>query len=59
MKIVNIDNTLYNDICELIEDERNFIANTTNKSITILYWKMVIGLTMSFLTENEQSMGNR
>jgi len=31
---------LYSDICQLVEDARSFVANTSNKTITLLYWKI-------------------
>lgn len=53
MKLESISRVLFGKICELVEDARTFVANTTNKSITILYWKI------GSLINNELLNGNR
>lgn len=40
MEIENKHIALYNDICKLVEEAKAFVANTANKTITILYWKI-------------------
>lgn len=37
MEIENNGNSLYLDVCKLVEEARSFVANTSNKAITILY----------------------
>jgi predicted nuclease of restriction endonuclease-like (RecB) superfamily len=39
MKPDNI-NALYADICKLVEEARKFLANSANKTITLMYWKI-------------------
>jgi predicted nuclease of restriction endonuclease-like (RecB) superfamily len=40
MELEKIQHTLYVDVCQLIEEARMFVAATTNKSLTLLYWKI-------------------
>jgi predicted nuclease of restriction endonuclease-like (RecB) superfamily len=40
MEIGKLNNNLYSDICKLIDEARTFVANTANKSMTLLYWKI-------------------
>ncbi len=53
MEIEKTDNTLYTDICRLIEEARTFAAQTANKTMTLLYWQ--IGKRIN----NEQLDGKR
>jgi predicted nuclease of restriction endonuclease-like (RecB) superfamily len=40
MELEKYKQQLYSDICQLVEDARSFVANTSNKTITLLYWKI-------------------
>jgi len=40
MEIEKDFNKLYVDVCEIIEDARSYLAETANKTLTILYWKI-------------------
>jgi hypothetical protein len=40
MELNKWQNQLYDDIIRLIEEARNFVANTSNATITLLYWKI-------------------
>ena len=40
METEKLNHKLYSDICQLIEDARSYVANTANKTITLLYWKI-------------------
>ncbi|MDD2632755.1 MAG: PDDEXK nuclease domain-containing protein [Bacteroidales bacterium] len=40
MELGKLNNNLYSDICKLIDEARTFVANTANKSMTLLYWKI-------------------
>jgi hypothetical protein len=40
MALNTFQNQLYDDIVRLIEESRAFLANTANKTITILYWQI-------------------
>lgn len=40
MEIEKYNQQLYADICQLVEEARNFVANSANKTITLLYWKI-------------------
>jgi len=40
MELENYKQQLYSDICQLVEEARSFVANTSNKTITLLYWKI-------------------
>jgi hypothetical protein len=35
-----IQKNLYDDIFRLVEEARTFVANTANKTITIMFWKI-------------------
>lgn len=36
----NLSINLYSDICKLVEEARNHVANTANSTITLMYWKI-------------------
>lgn len=38
--IENLSNQLFGDICKLIEEAKSIVANTANRTITLLYWKI-------------------
>jgi hypothetical protein len=38
--IENLNNQLFGDICKLIEEAKSIVANTANRTITLLYWKV-------------------
>jgi len=40
MEIENLNNQLFGDICKLIEEAKSIVANTANRTITLLYWKI-------------------
>ena len=40
MGLDTIQKNLYDDIFRLVEEARTFVANTANKTITIMFWKI-------------------
>ena len=31
---------LYDDICKIVDESRSYLAQTVNKTLTVLYWKI-------------------
>lgn len=40
MELDKTNNKLYSDICKLVEEARNYVANTANTTMTLLYWRI-------------------
>lgn len=59
MEIENRDNSLYQDVCKLVEEARTFVANTSNKAITILYWKIGERINKDFLDGRRAEYGKQ
>jgi hypothetical protein len=58
MKPDNI-NTLYADICNLLEAARKFLANSANKTITLMYWKIGERINNELLDGKRLNMVNK
>lgn len=59
MVIERVNTRLYSDICKLIEEARSFVANTANKSITILYWKIGERINIDLLDGRRAEYGKQ
>ncbi|MBU2445415.1 MAG: DUF1016 family protein [Bacteroidetes bacterium] len=59
--LVNINNEkkLFNDIKELIEDSKNFIAITVNASMTMLFWKIGKRINKDILENKRAEYGKQ
>ena len=54
MELDKIQKNLYDDIFRFVEEARTFIANTANKTITIMYWKIGESIN-SVLLDNQRA----
>lgn len=56
---INNDKELFNDIKELIEDSKNFIAITVNASMTMLFWKIGRRINKGILENRRAEYGKQ
>lgn len=49
MELNKLQNQLFDDVARLIEEARSFVANTSNKTITLLYWQIGNRINNDFL----------
>ena len=54
MELDKIQKNLYDDIFRLVGEARTFVANTANKTITIMYWKIGESIN-SVLLDNQRA----
>lgn len=59
MEEKGFNTALYIDICKLVDDARSFVANTANKTITLLYWKIGERINNAFLDGRRAKYGNQ
>lgn len=59
MELDKIQNNLYGDIFRLIEESRAFVANTANKTITLLYWKIGERINTDLLDNQRAEYGKQ
>jgi predicted nuclease of restriction endonuclease-like (RecB) superfamily len=59
MEIDKIHNNLYGDIFRLIEESRALVANTANKTITLLYWQIGSRINSTFLDNQRADYGKQ
>lgn len=59
MEIENSQLNLYTDICKLVEEARSHVANTANKTITLLYWKIGNRINKEILAEKRAEYGKQ
>ena len=59
MELNTFQNQLYDDIVRLIEESRAFVANTANKTITMMYWKIGNRINNDFLDNQRAEYGKQ
>lgn len=59
MEIEKSSNNLYHEILQLVEEARSFVANTSNKTITILYWKIGERINKDLLDNKRAEYGKQ
>jgi hypothetical protein len=59
MEIDKANNRLYADICKLVEESRSYVANTANKTMTILYWKIGERINIDLLDGQRAKYGKQ
>lgn len=58
MKELN-SNNLFSEICFLINEARKYVAETANKTITILYWKIGDKINRDILDNQRADYGKQ
>lgn len=59
LKKVNAEKQLLKDVALLIEDSKQYVAQTVNTTLTLLYWKIGKRINDEFYRTNAQNMVNR
>ncbi|MBA4299695.1 Predicted nuclease of restriction endonuclease-like (RecB) superfamily, DUF1016 family [Algoriphagus alkaliphilus] len=59
MGLNKFQNQLFDDIARLIEEARTFVANTSNTTITLLYWKIGNRINNDFLDNQRAEYGKQ
>jgi predicted nuclease of restriction endonuclease-like (RecB) superfamily len=59
MEIEKSSNNLFHEILLLVEEARNFVANTSNKTITILYWRIGERINKDLLDNKRAEYGKQ
>jgi predicted nuclease of restriction endonuclease-like (RecB) superfamily len=59
MEIEKIQKNLYKDVLRFIEEARAFVANSANKTITILYWKIGQRINQDLLDNQRAEYGKQ
>ncbi len=59
MELNKYQNQLYDDIVQLIEESRAFVANTANKTITLMYWQIGKRINSDFLDNQRAKYGKQ
>ena len=59
MELNKLQDHLYEDIVQFIEEARTFVANTSNKTITLLYWKIGNRINNDFLDNQRAEYGKQ
>jgi predicted nuclease of restriction endonuclease-like (RecB) superfamily len=59
MELNKFQNQLFDDIARLIEEARTFVANTSNTTITLLYWKIGNRINNDFLDNQRAEYGKQ
>jgi len=59
MEIEKSTNNLYHEILQLVEEARSFVANTSNKTITILYWRIGERINKDLLDNKRAEYGKQ
>lgn len=54
MELNYLQNSLYADICKLVEDARNYVATSANTAMTLMYWNVGERIRLE-LSDNQQS----
>lgn len=57
MALEKVKQQLYSDICHLIEEARSFVANTSNKTMTLLYWQIGNRINTELLNNQRAEYG--
>lgn len=59
MKLEQSFDKLYGDICKLVEDARLYLAKTSNKTLTVLYWQIGDRINNELLDGERASYGKQ
>ena len=59
MELDTKQKNLYDDIFRLVEEARTFVANTTNKTITIMFWKIGERINSALLDNQRAEYGKQ
>jgi len=59
MELDTIQKNLYDDIFRLVEEARTFVANTANKTSTIMYWKIGERINSALLDNQRAEFGKQ
>ncbi|MCC5917257.1 MAG: hypothetical protein JJU02_08000 [Cryomorphaceae bacterium] len=59
MEIEKSANNLYHEILQLVEEARSFVANTSNKTITLLYWRIGERINKDLLDNKRAEYGKQ
>ena len=59
MELNDFKNQLYDDLVQLIEESRTFVANTANKTITLMYWKIGHWINIDFFDNQRAGYGKQ
>jgi hypothetical protein len=57
--IENLNNQLFADICNLIEEAKSIVAITANRTITLLYWKTGERINIDLLKGKRAGYGDQ
>ena len=56
---ININKRLFNDIKNLIEESKSFVAVTVNSSLTMLFWKIGERINKDILENKRAEYGSQ
>lgn len=59
MELDKLQNQLFDDVARLIDEARTFVANTSNKTITLLYWQIGKRINNDFLDNQRAEYGKQ
>jgi len=59
MELDNIQKDLFKDVFRLIEEAKVFVANTANKTITLMYWKIGERINSDFIDNKRAEYGKQ
>lgn len=59
MELDKTNNKLYSDICKLVEEARNYVANTANTTMTLLYWRIGERINTNLLDGQRAAYGKQ
>jgi len=56
---IKTDQLLFNDVSKLIEESRQYVANTVNTALSLLYWKIGTRINKEVLQNSRAEYGKR
>lgn len=59
MELEKTDPKLYDDVCKLIEEARSFLAQKTNSTLTLMYWKIGERINSDLLDNQRAEYGKQ
>lgn len=59
MGLDKLQNQLFDDVARLIDEARSFVANTSSKTITLLYWQIGNRINNDFLDNQRAEYGKQ
>lgn len=59
MELDKLQNQLFDDVARLIDEARSFVANTSNATITLLYWQIGNRINNDFLDNQRAAYGKQ